>query len=30
VVNSLNPQAANTFAPDLTQLDAMMSSLEIK
>ncbi len=30
VVNSLNPQAANTFTPDLTQLDAMMSSLEIK
>lgn len=27
---SLNPQAANTFTPDLTQLDAMMSSLEIK
>lgn len=30
VVNALNPQADNTFAPDLTQLDAMMSSLEIK
>ena len=30
VVNSLNPEAANTFTPDLTQLDAMMSSLEIK
>jgi hypothetical protein len=30
VVNSLNSQAANTFTPDLTQLDAMMSSLEIK
>ena len=30
VVASLNPQAANTFTPDLTQLDAMMSSLEIK
>lgn len=27
---SLNTQAANTFTPDLTQLDAMMSSLEIK
>ena len=30
VVKALNPQAANTFTPDLTQLDAMMSSLEIK
>lgn len=30
VVGTLNPQAANTFTPDLTQLDAMMSSLEIK
>ena len=30
VVKTLNPQAANTFTPDLTQLDAMMSSLEIK
>ncbi|HRQ38609.1 MAG TPA: hypothetical protein PLD25_11940 [Chloroflexota bacterium] len=30
VVASLNPQAADTFNPDLTQLDAMMSSLEIK
>jgi hypothetical protein len=30
VVGSLNPQAANTFTPDLTQLDAMMASLEIK
>lgn len=30
VVSSLNPQAANTFTPDLTQLDAMMSSLEVK
>lgn len=30
VVSTLNPQAANTFTPDLTQLDAMMSSLEIK
>ena len=30
VVETLNPQAANTFTPDLTQLDAMMSSLEIK
>ena len=27
---ALNPQAANTFTPDLTQLDAMMSSLEIE
>ena len=30
MVKMLNPQAANTFTPDLTQLDAMMSSLEIK
>lgn len=30
VVNSLNSQAANTFTPDLTQLDSMMSSLEVK
>ena len=30
VVSALNPQAANSFIPDLTQLDAMMSSLEIK
>ena len=30
VVKLLNPQAANTFTPDLTQLDAMMASLEIK
>jgi hypothetical protein len=30
VVASLNPQAADTFTPDLTQLDAMMSSLEVK
>jgi len=30
VVKSLNPQAAYSFTPDLTQLDAMMSSLEIK
>jgi hypothetical protein len=30
VVSTLNPQAGNTFTPDLTQLDAMMSSLEIK
>ena len=30
VANSLNSQAADTFTPDLTQLDAMMSSLEIK
>ncbi len=27
---ALSIQAANTFSPDLTQLDAMMSSLEIK
>jgi hypothetical protein len=30
VVNALNPQAGNSFTPDLTQLDAMISSLEIK
>ncbi len=30
VVSTLNSQAATTFTPDLTQLDAMMSSLEIK
>ncbi|MBK8905273.1 MAG: hypothetical protein IPM53_29090 [Anaerolineaceae bacterium] len=30
VVSTLNPQAGNTFTPDLIQLDAMMSSLEIK
>jgi hypothetical protein len=30
VVKSLNPQAANTFTPDLTQLDVMLRSLEIK
>jgi hypothetical protein len=30
VVKTLNPQAANTFTPDLTQLDAMMSSVEVK
>jgi hypothetical protein len=30
VGKTLNPQAAQTFTPDLTQLDAMMSSLEIK
>ncbi len=30
VVKSLNAQAGNTFTPDLAQLDAMMSSLEIK
>lgn len=30
VANGLNPQAADTFTPDLTQLDTMMSSLEIK
>jgi len=30
VVNTLNPQAADTFTPDLTQLDAFMSSLEVK
>jgi hypothetical protein len=30
VVRTLNPQAAATFTPDLTQLDAMMTSMEIK
>lgn len=30
VVSALNPQAAATFTPDLTRLDALMSSLEIK
>ena len=30
VAKDLNSQAANTFTPDLTQLDAMMSSMEIK
>lgn len=30
VVAALNPQAATTFTPDLTQLDAMMSSLEVQ
>lgn len=30
VASGLNPQAADTFTPDLTQLDAMMSSLEIE
>jgi hypothetical protein len=30
VVKALNPQAASTFTPDLTLLDAMMSSMEIK
>lgn len=30
VVSALNPQAAGTFTPELTRLDAMMSSLEIK
>lgn len=30
MVNTLNPQADDTFSPDLTQLDTMMSSLEIK
>lgn len=29
VAGGLNPQSADTFTPDLTQLDAMMSSLEI-
>lgn len=29
VTNNLNTQAANTYTPDLTHLDAMMSSLEI-
>jgi hypothetical protein len=30
VAASLNAQAANTFTPDLTQLDAMMSSLDVR
>jgi hypothetical protein len=30
VVKALNPEAANTFTPDLTQLDAMISTLEVK
>lgn len=30
VISALNPQAAGTFTPELTRLDAMMSSLEIK
>lgn len=30
VVSNLNPQSADSFTPDLTGLDAMMSSLEIK
>jgi hypothetical protein len=30
VVRALDPQAANTFTPDLTRLDTMMSSMEIK
>lgn len=30
VVTNLDQQAASTFFPDITQLDAMMSSLEIK
>jgi hypothetical protein len=30
MVASLNTQAATTFTPDLTQLDTMMSSLEVK
>ena len=30
VAKALNTQAANTFTPDLTHLDALMSSLEIK
>jgi hypothetical protein len=30
VVKTLNPQAANTFSPDLTLLDAMMSSIVIE
>jgi hypothetical protein len=30
VAKSLNSQAAGTYAPDLTQLDAMLNSLEIK
>jgi len=29
VANTLNTQSADTFTPDLTQLDAMLSSLEI-
>ncbi|MBX2998064.1 MAG: carboxypeptidase regulatory-like domain-containing protein [Caldilineaceae bacterium] len=29
VVAALNPEAASSFTPDLTQLDAMMSSLEV-
>ncbi len=30
VINNLNTAAADTYTPDLTQLDAMMSSIEIK
>jgi hypothetical protein len=30
VVTTLNPQAANTFTPDLTLLDALMSSIAIE
>ena len=30
VINSLNTAAADTYTPNLTQLDAMMSSIEIK
>jgi hypothetical protein len=30
VAKALNSQAANSFTPDLTQLDALMGSLEIK
>jgi hypothetical protein len=30
VVAALNPEAASSFTPDLTQLDAMMSSLEVQ
>ena len=30
VVSILNRASADTFTPDLTQLDAMMSSLEVK
>ena len=30
VAKALKPQAANSFAPDLTQLDALMSSLDIR
>ncbi len=30
VINSLNTAAGNSFTPDLTQLDAMMSSIEVK